>query len=216
PASPQVNDIYNGIFQTYISNNLYQGSPITSQGNLNDFSGPTGGTPYELTLAGNFTEKVTGTSGSGVNFDLTSGTASIYASSNVNYSFKTDTGFTDGTPILQGKIISGTGSFGSFGFGVTSLTLKVTNYDSGVYSPAVGGANAVITLQGKGAPGAGYTGFLDSVTSVGSTPYQPSNGDVLLSSAGNMALTPVPLPAAIWLFGSGLVGLVGISRRRRR
>ncbi|MGI9320139.1 MAG: VPLPA-CTERM sorting domain-containing protein [Thiogranum sp.] len=27
--------------------------------------------------------------------------------------------------------------------------------------------------------------------------------------------TPVPLPAAVWLFGSGLLGLFGIARRRR-
>jgi hypothetical protein len=29
-------------------------------------------------------------------------------------------------------------------------------------------------------------------------------------------LQPVPVPAAFWLFGSGLLGLVSISRRRRR
>lgn len=27
-------------------------------------------------------------------------------------------------------------------------------------------------------------------------------------------LTPVPIPAAVWLFGSGLIGLVGIARRK--
>ena len=29
------------------------------------------------------------------------------------------------------------------------------------------------------------------------------------------AVTTVPLPAAAWLFGSGLLGLLGISRKRR-
>ena len=30
----------------------------------------------------------------------------------------------------------------------------------------------------------------------------------------NVATTVVPVPAAVWLFGSGLIGLVGIARRR--
>jgi hypothetical protein len=28
-------------------------------------------------------------------------------------------------------------------------------------------------------------------------------------------LAPVPVPAAVWLFGSGLIGLVGIARRKK-
>ena len=39
----------------------------------------------------------------------------------------------------------------------------------------------------------------------------------LLSLVGalNTGVTPVPVPAAVWMFGSGLIGLVGIARRRR-
>ena len=41
--------------------------------------------------------------------------------------------------------------------------------------------------------------------------------DTILSTAsGDLAqTTAVPLPGAVWLFGSGLVGLLGLSRRRR-
>ncbi|MDX2487444.1 MAG: VPLPA-CTERM sorting domain-containing protein [Gammaproteobacteria bacterium] len=31
----------------------------------------------------------------------------------------------------------------------------------------------------------------------------------------NFTITAVPVPAAIWLFGSGLIGLIGIARRKK-
>jgi hypothetical protein len=43
-------------------------------------------------------------------------------------------------------------------------------------------------------------------------------GTWLLTSTGQLtysAPSAVPVPAAVWLFGSGLVGLVGIARRKR-
>jgi hypothetical protein len=45
-------------------------------------------------------------------------------------------------------------------------------------------------------------------------------GNATLSAAGVLQINPnsasaVPLPAAVWLFGSGLMGLVGVSRRRK-
>jgi hypothetical protein len=29
-----------------------------------------------------------------------------------------------------------------------------------------------------------------------------------------LTLTPVPVPAALWLFGSGVIGLAAVARRR--
>src|SRR6266404_4418493 len=37
----------------------------------------------------------------------------------------------------------------------------------------------------------------------------------LFGFTGNNTTAPVPLPAAVWLLGSGLMGLVGVSRRRK-
>ncbi|MEJ2687975.1 MAG: VPLPA-CTERM sorting domain-containing protein, partial [Gammaproteobacteria bacterium] len=42
--------------------------------------------------------------------------------------------------------------------------------------------------------------------------YAPNTSSLTLTSA---ALSTVPLPGAAWLFGSGLVGLVGIGRRSK-
>lgn len=47
------------------------------------------------------------------------------------------------------------------------------------------------------------------------------NGEILAEGLLNgvqysFYLAPVPLPAAIWLFGSGLIGLIGIARRKTR
>jgi len=39
--------------------------------------------------------------------------------------------------------------------------------------------------------------------------FDPSGG------SESFVNNPVPVPAAIWLFGSGLLGLVGIARRKR-
>ena len=38
-----------------------------------------------------------------------------------------------------------------------------------------------------------------------------SNGDYVL----NVSVSAVPIPAAVWLFGSGLLGLVGMVRRKK-
>lgn len=40
---------------------------------------------------------------------------------------------------------------------------------------------------------------------------QSVNGNVVSTDIVN---TAVPVPAAVWLFGSGLLGLVGVARRR--
>ena len=41
-----------------------------------------------------------------------------------------------------------------------------------------------------------------------------TNGAGLDFSTLTLATAPVPVPAAVWLFGSGLIGLIGIARRK--
>lgn len=41
------------------------------------------------------------------------------------------------------------------------------------------------------------------------------NAPITMTYENGVATNPVPVPAAIWLFGSGLLGLVGIARRKK-
>ena len=62
-------------------------------------------------------------------------------------------------------------------------------------------------------------GFTGSATTGALTSYILGSAtwaaDGSLTITGNGTSAPVPLPAAVWLFGSGLMGLVGVSRRRK-
>ena len=64
----------------------------------------------------------------------------------------------------------------------------------------------------------------DSFNSSSSTSFETSMGFSMNSSiagalssqnSAEVATTKVPVPAAAWLFMSGLVGLIGISRRKK-
>jgi hypothetical protein len=41
------------------------------------------------------------------------------------------------------------------------------------------------------------------------------NSDPILGLDLRIGLSPVPVPAVVWLFGSGLLGLIGVARRRK-
>jgi hypothetical protein len=47
------------------------------------------------------------------------------------------------------------------------------------------------------------------------TPSFTTLGQFTLAANGAMSFAPVPVPAAVWLFGSALAGLVGVARRRK-
>jgi hypothetical protein len=55
------------------------------------------------------------------------------------------------------------------------------------------------------------------VTQVLETPSSPSSVFVYstLKFVGVSTVNPVPIPASVWLFGSGLLGLIGIARRKK-
>jgi len=68
---------------------------------------------------------------------------------------------------------------------------------------------SILNLVGSGvASGNGYdaTGITWSFSG-----NSPTNYSMTITSTG---IPAVPVPAAVWLFGSGLLGLIGVARRR--
>lgn len=53
-------------------------------------------------------------------------------------------------------------------------------------------------------------GYELGVNQVGTLSINTSTGEITLATAA-----PIPVPAAVWLLGSGLIGLMGVARRRR-
>lgn len=84
---------------------------------------------------------------------------------------------------------------------------------SNVYADA-GGA-------GRGATGNGYADLGNSIywggiVSVTDSNGLPVTGFTALGTTGhNWQASAVPVPAAVWLFGSGLLGLIGVARRKK-
>lgn len=94
----------------------------------------------------------------------------------------------------------------------------------GTYSLVIGGTNLSdlqslfnLVQQGTGNPAAGFTACdTNNPVSCNGTSYSADYTAARL--ARNMAISlnvsPVPVPAAVYLFGSGLIGLAGLARRK--
>lgn len=98
-------------------------------------------------------------------------------------------------------------------FVATSQTLLSGSFDSFSYS--VVGGNEFFTGTG---PDIKSCALLCEIGVDPNTPFEffgisieSVNGTVISTDIVN---TAVPVPAAVWLFGSGLIGLVGIARRK--
>jgi hypothetical protein len=132
----------------------------------------------------------------------------------------TSTGAVVGGPTATDFII--TANLGAFGFSGSGNGGNLEFAAGGAYPGSVTGgywktvlhATYSGTIAGttisSGAPASGVSWDADTT---------PADGDIDLFKknwSGTASVnTFVPVPAAVWLFGSGLIGLVGVARRRR-
>jgi hypothetical protein len=109
-------------------------------------------------------------------------------------------------------------------FALTTATETTTAaYTNDVAAPSAASKYGIIgandlsamgtTVELFGFTGNGGTGNLQSY--VLGTAGVDANGNLTFTGNSTGGGAPVPLPAAVWLFGSGLLGLVGVSRRRK-
>lgn len=117
------------------------------------------------------------------------------------------------------------------GYNSDPLDNQVTwtgNLGPGTYSLVIGGTSQNdlqslfnLVQQGTGNPATGFTACdTNNPVSCNGTSYPTGYAQLraargmLISMTVNGNVSPVPVPAAVYLFGSGLVGLVGLARRK--
>jgi hypothetical protein len=118
--------------------------------------------------------------------------------------------------LQAGDIISGTNLYrDTNGNGVGDPGEFLTNVSSATpYSDGLQRQQGYHSLQGPAPMAATSRSMgLDNTTGLGGV-----RGYIDIGSGNSMhvvSVTPVPIPAAAWLFGSGLLGLFGVASRRK-
>ena len=169
---------------------------------------------FDVSMSGTISGPVSGTfDGSGTGTLDDSGTLTL------NYSSHSTTSYTDMTTDNT-DVFSGTWDGVNTLSGTSGTTTSNSCQNNG---GAINGCNYLTT---------GQTNSYDSVSDPivfdlnmgGTTTFEASRTDSSTGAVSDMNFTlnttsanvsPVPLPAAAWLFGSSLVGLGGVCRRRR-
>ena len=148
----------------------------------------------------------------------------------------------NGANIATQIVLDGSGLFGALGGGIPPIgaTLDQSACDTGAGGlpcalPASDGVNkgkipigpvpiATSSFNTVGGNGDNTTTLgqlsLGTDDSIGGSPmdngpFSGFNANFDITSVTIVAPPGVPVPAAVWLFGSGLLGLVGVARRRK-
>jgi hypothetical protein len=101
--------------------------------------------------------------------------------------------------------------------GANGATLDMSGWYvdwNGVKIDMSSGGTATMACSTANCDGGSYTAsYAAIVPDDGSTNF--GNVAYTLELTGTITPSAVPVPAAVWLFGSGLLGLVGVARRKK-
>ena len=109
----------------------------------------------------------------------------------------------------------------------TFFTDTFTVIDAGTYMATLTDFEFPVPMIATGMSVTTATESLGSLLAPGSFNFEVTPGDYFVSFFGfadvsapelgqyGIEISQIPVPAAVWLFGSGLLGLVGIARRRK-
>lgn len=150
-----------------------------------------------------------------------------------------------GGPLTVGQTITGVGTYGasdgvakgSWAMGlmpVATTTWNTSTVPGTTFGTNPSGQlpliadNALVTNYDVNPALAGYQTCTDQSTATGNqcalgiggspmqtAPFPNYNANFDIASLTVTSISAVPVPAAVWLFGSGLLGLVGIARRKK-
>ncbi len=126
-----------------------------------------------------------------------------------------------GVPALSGTNFAGfnigiSGSTNTIGMSFTNAITNISGYlgsvDAGTWNIATYLNGSLVSATSVSYVGSAYASFAlsslnaDYVTITGSTQY---------GVLEDLSFSAVPVPAAVWLFGSGLIGLIGFAKRKK-
>jgi hypothetical protein len=122
-----------------------------------------------------------------------------------------------GAQLFLSGVQNGSGNytgFDAYSFLTPSLTLTPANGLFALVLQAVGGSNTAQNVIAAGA--SNYIGgALYAASPTGQLTPQGGMSDAAFSVTFAPAISPVPEPATLALVGTGLIGVAGITRRRR-
>ena len=151
-----------------------------------------------------------------VNFELT-GTVTTAVEGNP---FGLDT--TGNNTITASGVYDDSGD-GTLGISINDITFNVGSLTFTNAMDIWGGADLYLLSNNQVFDGIDYAGtdqigtYFDSYSLLGTFASYDIDGSgslLLEGSWDSFSVTAVPVPAAVWLFGSGLLALVGLSRRK--